>query len=72
MQEYKKLLWLSLKSELGESKAYQYLSDMKDIGIDLGVNPKWCIENKQVVYQSIVAWQFGLIESVKILLKELK
>ena len=72
MKEYNKLLWEALKSELGESKALTYIADMKDIGLDLKSNTKWCIENNQTIYKTIVAWQFGLIESIKKIQKEMK
>lgn len=72
MNEYDKLLWTALRLELGQSKALDFIADMNAIGLDLKVNTKWCVENRQVIYKAIVAWQFGLLDSIKIIQKELK
>lgn len=71
MNEHSKLLWEALKIELGESDALSYISDMKEIGLDLKANTKWCVENRQTIFETIVAWKFGLLKSILKIKKEL-
>ena len=71
-KESDQLLWLALKSELGATKALDFISDMKELGVDLKSNTEWCVNNRQLVFQAIVGWQFGLIETINKIKKEIE